>query len=125
MPGKGERMHQIATNLTICSRESKAIAISMYSSFMVLSLVGNSLLITVFYRNKSLRTPVHCFIMNMTLSDLIIPIISLPTAIIRLTYMTVPYSARLSRFLVVSPASFPCRVWWPLLLTGFMLSYSQ
>ena len=86
MSGKGERMHQIATNLTICSRESKAITISMYSSFMVLSLVGNSLLIAVFYRNKSLRTPVHCFIMNMTLSDLIIPIISLPTAIIRLTY---------------------------------------
>ena len=79
-------MHQIATNLTICSRESNAIAISMYSSFMVLSLVGNSLLIAVFYRHKSLRTPVHCFIMNMTLSDLIIPIVSLPTAIIRLTY---------------------------------------
>ena len=74
-------MHQNGTNLTICLWDSKAIVIATYSSLMMLSLVGNSLLIAVFYRNKSLRTPVHYFIMNMLVSDLIIPTISLPTSI--------------------------------------------
>ena len=56
-------------------------SIAMYSSLMVLSLVGNSLLIAIFYRSKRMRTPVHYFIMNMAASDLLIPTFSLPTLI--------------------------------------------
>ena len=50
----------------------------MYAVLMFLSLVGNLLIVAVFYRNKTLRTPVHCFIVNMAISDLIIPVIFLP-----------------------------------------------
>ena len=45
---------------------------------MLLSLTGNFLVVAVFFRNKTLRTPVHYFIMNMAVSDLIIPVVVLP-----------------------------------------------
>ena len=38
-------------------------------------------LLAVFYRNKALRTPVHYFIVNMVISDLIFPVIALPSLI--------------------------------------------
>ena len=46
------------------------------SSFVVLfltSVIGNFLVVVVFYRNKTLRTPVHYLIVNMAVSNLIIP----------------------------------------------------
>ena len=76
-----KKMPPKETNQTICSRDWKAVAIATYSSLMLLSLVGNSLLIAVFYRNKRIRTPIHYFIMNMAASDLLIPTFSLPTLI--------------------------------------------
>ena len=36
------------------------------------------LLVAIFYRNKTLRTAVHYFIVNMSISDLIIPVVFLP-----------------------------------------------
>ena len=39
------------------------------------------LIIVVFFQKRTLRTPVHYFIMNMALSDLLISTISLPTLI--------------------------------------------
>ena len=45
---------------------------------LVLSLAGNSFVLAVFYRNNSLRTPVHYFIVNTAISDMIIPVIVLP-----------------------------------------------
>ena len=48
---------------------------------MTSSLTGNVLLVAVFYRNKTLRTAVHYFIVNMAISDLIIPVVSLPLRI--------------------------------------------
>ena len=53
------------------------------TSFLVLflSLMGNLLVVAVFYRNKTLRTPVHYFIVNMAISDLIIPVVVLPLVI--------------------------------------------
>ena len=46
------------------------------SSFVVLfltSVIGNFLVVAVFYRNKTLRTPGHYLIVNMAVSNLIIP----------------------------------------------------
>ena len=59
----------------------KSATITLYSILMVLSLIGNLLIIAVFYRNKTLRTAVHYFIVNMAISDLIMPLIYLPSAI--------------------------------------------
>ena len=42
------------------------------------SLFGNLLIVGAFFRYKLLRTPVHCFIVNMAISDLLIPAITLP-----------------------------------------------
>ena len=57
---------------------SKTVEITTYLSLMTFSLTGNMLLVAVFYRNKTLRTSVHYFIVNMAISDLIIPVITLP-----------------------------------------------
>ena len=53
---------------------------------LFLSLIGNFLVVAVFYRNKTLRTPVHYFIVNMAVSDLIIPVVVLPIEIIKQFY---------------------------------------
>ena len=60
---------------------SKSVTITLYSISMALSLIGNLLIVAVFYRNKTLRTAVHYFIVNMAISDLIMPLIYLPSAI--------------------------------------------
>lgn len=59
-------------------RPSKTVQITTYSISMVLSLIGNVLVLLIFYRNKTLRTAVHYFIMNMAVSDLIYPVVFLP-----------------------------------------------
>lgn len=66
----------VGTNHTTCNL--KAVEIAIYSIFMTLSLVGNVLVVAVYYRNKTLRTAVHYFIVNMAISDLIIPVVILP-----------------------------------------------
>mgnify|MGYP001792636359 CR=1 FL=1 len=64
----------------ICSGSfpSKAVQITIYSLLMASSLIGNFLVVGVFYRNKTLRAAVHYFIMNMAISDLIYPVVYLP-----------------------------------------------
>ena len=59
------------------SRPIKPVEITSLSLLMPLSLIGNLLIVAVFYRNKTLRTPVHYFIVNMAVSDLIIPAVVL------------------------------------------------
>ena len=81
VPNKCERMHQNATSHNSCSWEIRAIAIAVYSSLFFFSLLGNVLIIVVFLRNKKLKTPLHYFIMNMALSDILSSAISLPTLI--------------------------------------------
>ena len=64
---------------------SKTVAIPTYLVLMTFSLTGNLLIVAVFYRNRSLRTAVHYFIVNMAISDLMIPVIHLPW------WMSCPY----------------------------------
>ena len=60
------------------SSPSKAAEIALYLILMTFSLTGNVFLVAIFYRNKTLRAAVHYFIVNMAISDLIIPVIHLP-----------------------------------------------
>ena len=59
----------------------KSVKITLYSILLALSLIGNLLIVALFYRNKTLRTTVHYFIVNMAISDLIMPLIYLPLVI--------------------------------------------
>ena len=59
------------------------VKLATLSVLRITSLVGNLLVVVVFCRNKSLRTSVHCFIVNIAVSNLIIPIFVLPQLIVR------------------------------------------
>ena len=54
---------------------SKTVEIATCLILMTFFLTGNVFLVAVFYRNKTLRTTVHYFIVNMAISDLITPVI--------------------------------------------------
>lgn len=56
----------------------KAIKILVYSVVMVVSLLGNSAIITITARNKRARTTVNYLIANMAASDLLISIFAVP-----------------------------------------------
>ena len=60
------------------SASVKIAQITSYTVIMFLSLIGNSFVVAVFYKNKTLRSTVHYFITNMAVSDLIIPVVVLP-----------------------------------------------
>ena len=63
------------------SLTTKTLEIATYLILIAFSLMGNLLVVAVFSRNKTLRTAVHYFIVNMAVSDLIIPVITLPWGI--------------------------------------------
>ena len=65
------------------SKTTNATTITISFLVLFLSLTGNFLVVTVFYRNKTLRTPVHYFIVNMAVSDLIFPVVFLPLVIVK------------------------------------------
>jgi hypothetical protein len=54
----------------------------MYSILLVLSVVGNGLVIAVVCCNKHLQTVFNYFIINMAVSDLFIPLLALPIKIV-------------------------------------------
>ena len=61
----------------------KSVRLTLYSILIALSLIGNVLVVAVFYRNKSMRTAVHYFMVNIAISDLIMPLVYLPWLISR------------------------------------------
>ena len=48
------------------------------------SLVGNSLIVTIVYKNKRMRRPINFFIVNMATSDLLYPTFLLPIHLMHL-----------------------------------------
>ena len=77
-------------NLMLCtatdSWPSITVEIVVYIFILVSSLAGNVLVVVIFFRNKTFtETTVNYFIMNMSVSDLMVPAISLPVWII-ITY---------------------------------------
>lgn len=59
--------------------------VTLYSILLVWSLVGNVLVIAVVYWNLDLRTNFNYLIVNMAISDLIIPLVAIPLRISQLT----------------------------------------
>lgn len=55
-----------------------------YVVLMVLALVGNLLVVLVIYQNKPMRSLVNCFILNMSLSDLIVPLVIVPRKLLEI-----------------------------------------
>ena len=70
----------------VTSKTTKAATIATSFLVLFLSLIGNFLVVAVFFRNKTLITPVHYFIVNMAVSDLIIPVVVLPLEITKDCY---------------------------------------
>lgn len=58
--------------------EGKVWRISVLSSLMFFSLIGNVLFTAVFFKNSELRSAVNYFVANMAISDLIYPVFVLP-----------------------------------------------
>ena len=52
-----------------------------YSSILVVSLVGNSLIILIVYKTPTLRKPINMLIANMAMSDLLLPIFLIPVGL--------------------------------------------
>ncbi|EDO44438.1 predicted protein, partial [Nematostella vectensis] len=52
--------------------------IMAYLVIAIVALIGNTLVIVVICRNKNLRKAINFFILNMAISDLFIPVISIP-----------------------------------------------
>ena len=57
-----------------------------YSLILVVSLVGNSLIVLIVYKTPTLRKPINILIANMAMSDLLYPIFPIP---VRLTELHV------------------------------------
>ena len=57
---------------------SKVIKTFFYCVIMLMSLVGNMLVITIIYRNRRMRTTTNNLIANMAISDLLFPLFAVP-----------------------------------------------
>ena len=55
-----------------------------YCPIFVVSLVGNSFIGIIVYKTKTLRKSIDIFIVNMTMSDLLIPLIVIPVEVVNL-----------------------------------------
>ena len=52
--------------------------------FLVISLAGNTLVAIIIYKTKSMRTTTNYFILNMAMSDLLLPILVFPSILIEM-----------------------------------------
>ena len=55
-----------------------------YCLIFVVSLVGNSCIGIIVYKTKTLRKPINIFIVNMAMSDLLVPLIYIPLRVVNL-----------------------------------------
>ena len=55
-----------------------------YCLIFVVSLVGNSCIGIIVYKTKTLRKPINIFIVNMAMSDLLVPLIYIPKQVAEL-----------------------------------------
>ena len=52
--------------------------------FLVVSLVGNTLIAIIIYKTKTMRTTTNYFVLNMAISDLLLPIVVFPSSILEM-----------------------------------------
>ena len=65
------------------SREEKAILMPFYCISLLVALIGNVLIIVVFYKYKPIRKSINYFVLNMAISDLFTPLTIMPFIIAR------------------------------------------
>ncbi|XP_078372112.1 neuropeptide FF receptor 2-like [Oculina patagonica] len=56
--------------------------VSIYSVIAIVSLLGNFLLVLIFFRTKSMKKTIDVFVINMAMSDLFIPVCLIPRLIV-------------------------------------------
>ena len=67
----------------IAAKVCKTLA---YCLLLVVSLLGNTLIIMVVYRDNKMRTTTNLLIVNMAVSDLLVPIFAMPRANVEILY---------------------------------------
>lgn len=60
----------------------QTVRIILYSLIFLLSVLGNSLIITVLVRNRRMRTVTNLFLLSLSLSDLMVSIVCIPFTLI-------------------------------------------
>ena len=76
-------MHSSCSSL-INPEALKVGATVAYSLILVVSLVGNSLIVLIVYKTPTLRKPINMLIANMAMSDLLYPIFLFPVRLAEL-----------------------------------------
>ncbi|XP_076017444.1 cholecystokinin receptor type A [Genypterus blacodes] len=61
---------------------NESVRIFLYSLIFLLSVVGNSLIITVLVRNKRMRTVTNLFLLSLSVSDLMVSLVCIPFTLI-------------------------------------------
>ncbi|XP_029208671.2 neuropeptide SIFamide receptor-like [Acropora millepora] len=67
-----------STTVTAMSKEEKAILMPFYCISLLVALIGNVLIILVFYKYKPIRKSINYFVLNMAISDLFTPLTIMP-----------------------------------------------
>ena len=83
-------------NMPCQIRDNRALDISVivfFCAILLCSLIGNTVIIIIFYRRKDLKKTTNYFIANMAISDLIFPLTAIPLSIVRLETLPVSVSA--------------------------------
>ena len=70
--------------ISIDSNAETVVKILAYFTILLVSLVGNSLVILVFCKNKQLRRSINYYVLNMAVSDLFTPLTVMPVTIVRI-----------------------------------------
>ena len=78
------------------TKEEKAILIATYSIMLLVTLIGNVLIILVFSKYKPLRKSINYFVVNMAVSDLFTPLTIMPFTIAE-TLSSGPFLSRLEQ----------------------------
>lgn len=60
----------------------QTVRIILYSLIFLLSVLGNSLIITVLVRNRRMRTVTNLFLLSLSVSDLMVSIVCIPFTLI-------------------------------------------
>ena len=66
------------------SNAEKVLKVLAYSIILLVSLVGNALVILVFYKKKQLRRSINYYVLNMAVSDLFTPLTIMPVNIVQI-----------------------------------------
>ena len=66
------------------SNAEKVLMVLAYFTILLVSLVGNALVILVFNKNKQLRRSINYYVLNMAVSDLLTPLTIMPVNIVEI-----------------------------------------